>query len=212
MPVSSDAPKLIFEPVDLAYIGPGGVQRADGLDEALVIGKRGETTQLVMRFAVTIPPEGKLQRALLVMDALPRCPRQPGRIRLELAHVEAPWTSAELSEARRPDLSLPMHAGDITVTPPKALRLDVTEVVRGWTEHRKRYHGIVLQGVGDSASGACFTSGVAWGRGPRLEVYLWPDDEGEGGGGGAGGGEGGAGGGSGGEGGASGGGGAGGGR
>lgn len=194
MPISTDAAMMTFEPVDLAYVAPGGVQARADLDEALVIGRRGEAAQLVMRYAVTIPPERKLQRALLVMDPLPRCPRQPGRIRLEVAHVLAPWSSGELSPARLPKLSLPMHAGDLTVTPARALRVDVTDVVREWAEHRSRYHGLALQGVGDSATGACFTSGVAWGRGPRLEIYLWPDDDGSGGGGGAGGGEGGGGG------------------
>lgn len=188
MPVSANAPMLTFEPVDLAYFAEGEVRAQASLGEALVIGRRGHSSQLVMRYAVAVPPEAKLQRALLVMDPLPRCPRQPGRIRLEVSHVLAPWNSSELSAARRPELSLPMHAGDVTVTPPRALRLDVTDVVRAWAEHRSRYHGLALHGVGDSATGACFTSGVAWGRGPRLEIYLWPEDDGDGGGGGAGGG------------------------
>ena len=172
MPVSADAPMLAFEPVDIAYLADGAVRGRNDLREELIIGQRGRSTKLVMRFAVAIPPEEKLQRALLVMDPLPRCPRQPGRVRLEVAHVLAPWKSAELSAASPPELSLPMYAGDVTVTPEKALRVDVTDVVRQWATHRSRYHGLALQGVGDSATGACFTSGVAWGRGPRLEICL----------------------------------------
>lgn len=191
MPVSTEAPRLTFEPVDLAYITGEGVQGPAELDEALVIGQRGHSAQLVMRFAVSWPEGERLQRALLVMDPLPRCAPQPGRVRLELAHVTAPWLSGALTEAQRPELSLPMHAGEIRVTPPSPLRLDVTEVVRDWAAHRKRHHGLALSGVGDSPSGACFTSGVAWGQGPRLEIYLWPEEDGEGGGGGAGGGAGG---------------------
>jgi hypothetical protein len=28
---------------------------------------------------------------------------------------------------------------------------------------------------GDSPTGACYTTGLTWGTGPRLSVYLWPE-------------------------------------
>jgi uncharacterized membrane protein YgcG len=186
MPISTDAPRLTFAPADLAYIADGLVQGPDQLDETIVLGQRDQPRTLLMRFAVQWPDGERLQRALLVLEPMPRCPRRPGRLRLSLAHLTEPWTSKGLSLGRLPDRSLPMSAGSIGATPAQPLRLDVTEIVRAWDAHDKRYHGLALSAEGDSDSGACFTTGLTVGHGPRLEVYLWPDeDAGKGGAGGS---------------------------
>ena len=64
---------------------------------------------------------------------------------------------------------------DLAATPARVLRIDVTEVVRGWAKDRKRYHGLALIANGTSDTGACFTSGLTWGQGPRLQIFLRPD-------------------------------------
>jgi hypothetical protein len=127
------------------------------------------------RFAVKLPPKARLQRALLVMDPMPQCTRLPGRIHLELSHVLSPWRSGSISWSRQPDLSLPMRASTVTATPPLPVRLDVTELVREWGEHRGRYYGLGLNAAGRGPGRACFTTGLTWGTGPRLEVFLAPE-------------------------------------
>jgi hypothetical protein len=97
---------------------------------------------------------------------------------LEVAHVLAPWKSSELSGGKRPKLGIPMRAGETSVTPVRPLRIDVTEIVRAWAKHRKRYHGLAVMAAGNSPTGACFTTGLTGGDGPRLSVYLWPEDAG----------------------------------
>lgn len=129
---------------------------------------------LLLRFAVALPPERSIQRALLVLDAMPDCARLPGRVQLELAQVRSRWQPDAVSWSRRPELDMPMRAGAVHATPHRPLRLDVTKLVRQWGEHRGRYHGLAVLAQGEGPGPACFTTGATWGQGPRLEVYLAP--------------------------------------
>jgi hypothetical protein len=78
-------------------------------------------------------------------------------------------------------MSVPMRAATVSATPARPLRLDVTELLREWRVDPERYHGLALLGSGDSDTGACYTSGLRWGSGPRLEVYLAPKEPKDGG-------------------------------
>ena len=177
IPVSLDAPRLTFPPIDLAWIHGGEVQGPTELGEALVLGRQGEADSLLLlRFAVSIPEDARLQRALLWLEPLPRCERRPGRVAFEVAQVLSPWRSSGLAGGERPDLSLPMYAAEASVTPPQPLRIDVTELVKAWAERRDSYHGLALSAAGDGQTGACYASGVTWGRGPELRVFLWPEE------------------------------------
>ena len=195
MPVSTDAPRSTFEPADLAWISADGVRGPDEVGETFVLGKRSDRdAMLLMRFAIALPDDARLQRAVISLDPMPQCVRRPGRIEIEVAHVLSPWRSSQLTAGNQPKLGLPMRLAETSATPAKPLRIDVTEIVQAWKEHRKRYHGVALSASGESDSGACYTTGLAYGVGPRLDLYFWPDDEGQGGGGGEGGEQGGAGG------------------
>lgn len=176
MPISTNAPLLRFEPVDLLWVDGAQAQQKGELGDRIVLGADGHAdAKLYLRFAISVPPAERVQRAILNLDPLPMCDRKPGRMALEVAHIVAPWKSSELSGAERPKLGIPMRVGEASVTPPKPLRLDVTEIVKAWARHRKRYHGIALMAAGTSATGACYTSGLSYGQGPRLSVYLWPE-------------------------------------
>ncbi len=181
MPISTDAERLTFRPEDLAWITGSGIVAPPELGPTIRLGKRGETETLLMRYSVELPEDGKVQRALLVLDPLPDCAPRPGRIALELAHVLSPWRSAELTRGNQPRLDLPMRLADTRATPAQPLRIDVTEIVRRWAKHRKRYHGIALIANGTSDTGACFTTGLTWGEGPRLQIFLRPDAPADGG-------------------------------
>jgi hypothetical protein len=174
MPVSADATRVEYPPVDVAWLGGDDAQSLGSLGDKIVLGKRGAAETLVLRFAVKLPPEKKLQKALLRLEPLARCERAPGRIALELADVIAPWSSAQLARGRRPKLGIPMRIADTSATPARPLLLDVTELVRRWQQHEGRFHGVALLAHGNSASGACFSSGVSDAVGPRLQVFFWP--------------------------------------
>jgi hypothetical protein len=176
MPISGQAPRLEFEPEDYLWLDGKLAQGPDTIGDRFVLGKAGASgAKLLMRFAVSLPPGARVQRALLLLDPLPQCARRPGRMAVEVAHVLSPWESSETQAGTQPRLSLPMRAGEASVTPPRPLRLDITEIVREWADHRTRYHGVALMASGDSPTGACFTTGVTWGEGPRLHIYVWPE-------------------------------------
>ena len=175
MPVSTKAEMLVFQPADLAWIGEHGITAAADLGPTITLGKRGQADTLVMRYAIELEEDARVQRALLVLDPMPDCVRRPGRIALELAHVRSPWRSGELTRGTQPHLELPMRLPDTTATPPRPLRIDVTEVVRGWAADRKGFHGLAIIANGTSDTGACYTSGLTWGQGPRLQVFLRPE-------------------------------------
>lgn len=176
MPISTKAPLLRFEAADFAW-ADGEVAGPETIGDRIVLGEAGHASaKLYLRFAISIPPAERVQRALLTLTPLSSCTRKPGRMALEVAHILEPWSSAAMSSGDRPKLDIPMRAGETSVTPARPLRIDVTELVRAWAEHKKRYHGLALMAAGDSATGACFTSGLTAGQGPALHVYLWPDE------------------------------------
>lgn len=177
MPVSTNAPLMRFDPVDLAWVDGASMHGPSDIGDRIVLGEEGHAAaKLYLRFAIAVPPAERVQRAILTLQPLPSCARKPGRMALEVAHILAPWRSADLGAGKRPKLGLPLRAGEASVTPALPLNIDVTEIVKAWGKHRTRYHGIALMAAGNSATGACYSSGLSWGEGPQLKVYLWPDE------------------------------------
>lgn len=176
-PVHLEAQRITLAAADWiglsASDGPVRPPRA----EQITLGdpRRGEDL-LLLRFAAELPTDAQVERALLVLDALPRCARRPARVRVELQHVLSPWRSTTASWTQRPKLGLPMKATTFPVLPARPLRLDVTALLEGWRSHRNRYHGIGLSAVGSGPGMACYASGLGVGRAPRLEIYLAPPD------------------------------------
>jgi hypothetical protein len=177
MPVSLKASRMVFEPEDVGFFaGNEGTAKA-ALGSTIALGKRDRQELLLLRFALSLPEDARLQRALLVLEPFADCVRRPGRVQIELAQVLSPWQSFEVEHNKLPKLSVPMRAPNTSATPPRPLRIDVTEIVRAWREEPGRYHGLALLAAGESDTGACYATGVSLGEGPRLDVYLWPEDK-----------------------------------
>jgi hypothetical protein len=172
VPAAIHARRLLFEPRDVAWLGRRERKSRDRLGEVLQLGKGGDGGMLVMRFALELPAEHELEHALLVLEPMPACERRPGTVELELAQVLSPWSSTDLERGRPPKLGVPLRAPSALVTPAQPLRLDVTELVASWLQRRDRYHGLALLASGDSPTGACFTTGMTWGNGPELHVFV----------------------------------------
>src|SRR5690606_25714863 len=92
-PVSTLAPRLTAVPEDVAWVDGREVQPRDALAPLLRLGRADDRSALYMRFALELPDEARVQRALLLLDPMPDCPTQPGRLVLEVAPVLAPWRS-----------------------------------------------------------------------------------------------------------------------
>ena len=173
LPVATKSMRVSYAPEDIAEVDGNATRGPAKLGPFFLLGKKGAgETKLLMRFKVELPVETVLQRALLVLEPMPRCGRRPGYVRLELADLLAPWQSDTVSSRRLPRMSTPMFTGNHAVLPARALRLDVTSLVRQWEEHRGRYHGVALIASGTSPSGGCYSTGLMVGKGPRLELFL----------------------------------------
>lgn len=172
-PVPLTARRLVYPPEDIALWDGQALHDATRLPDAIVLGRRDRHERLLLRFALPRrPPRGRLQRALLRLDPLPHCPVRAGRMAVELATILTPWRSTALSPGRLPRLDLPWRLADHSATPSAVWHLDVTALVRRWRREGNHDHGLALLTAGNSDTGACFSSGVRWGRGPRLVLYF----------------------------------------
>jgi hypothetical protein len=177
-PVSYEAERLVFEPVDVAKLSASEPTSQLGESDTIVLGDPRESQSLLLlRFALTLPSTTRLEAAVLRLDPMPRCGVMPATVRLELCQVLSRWSSDTVRWARRPELGLPMRGTSVAATPPRPFRLDVTDLVREWDLHPERYHGLGLLASGEGPGSLCFASGLRSAAGPRLEVYLAPSPD-----------------------------------
>jgi hypothetical protein len=174
-PVSLDAERLLFGPIDWVKLSAKQEPQAPTDGEVITLGDPAAGSELLLlRFATKLPPGARVQRAFVVLAPMPQCASRPAAIRLELSHVLSSWRSESLSWSRQPKLGLPMRVATVRTLPARPLRLDVTDLLRQWQSHPNRHHGLGLSAAGTGPGKACYTAGLTGGHGPRLEVYLAP--------------------------------------
>ncbi|MSP25503.1 MAG: hypothetical protein EXR75_10130 [Myxococcales bacterium] len=169
VPVSSFASRSVLLPRALAVISSAQVQGAWEPRMTVVLGRRGDTTTVLVDFAVTKETiRSPVQRAFIVIDPDLECRVTRGELSTELSLVREPWSTRTVSWRHRPAASPPMFAGRWSLPPSQTLRLDVTELLRDALEEPRRVEGLALAFTGTSEDGACFslTPGAL-----RLELF-----------------------------------------
>lgn len=170
-PASGDSARQVVAPDELAVISARGAQ--DAHPDAIALGQaaRGSTVVL-LRYAPRWSDRAEVEAAFLVLEPLAGAPPLQLPVRVELARVLEPWSAATATWARQPRLALPTPAATLRPSAPAPLRVEVTEIVRGWAKRPRHEHGIAILAGGDDPFGAVFASGRSDGHAPRLEVYL----------------------------------------
>ncbi len=169
-PVPETARRHQFEPVATAQLD-GGL--ASPVQEPIVL---SEDHTLLLRFAIDLPAESRLQSAWLELRRSPLCLPRPARVKLGVSHVFSRWH--EPTEARwlRPRLSPLMHAATTRATRVEPLRVEVTNVVRNWMDERTRFHGLLLgidrSEAAEASPRLCYSSGLLAHAGPLLVLYT----------------------------------------
>jgi hypothetical protein len=157
------ARRLLVEPVDVAYLRPGGATETAGL---ATLG-RGDGALVLLRFSAPLPPETSVVEAYLLMDRAADVEADPVPITLHVERVVDPWQGASASWARQPRLA-EVGASETRVLPSSGgfVRLEVRSVVERWRRRAKDEMGLAVVAAGRSATGLAFELP------PRLELYV----------------------------------------
>lgn len=182
-PSIESARRLVFRPVDVAYVKRGetpddpargalGVtgDAREGVPAQVALGRDGAT--LFLRFATDVPPSAKIVEAYLVLRRAALVDDDPAPTLLHATRIVAPWNGRSTSFARQPRLE-DVGAPATTVEPggPSLVRLDVRELVRLWARRDPDDHGVAVVGQSESATGTTFALAPASG-GAYLELYV----------------------------------------
>jgi hypothetical protein len=158
-PAAPDGVRILLPPRYLAILASRG--RAAG--GSLVV---------LLRFVASWRDDAEVVSAFLLLDPLSGAPPARSSTPIEIARILEPWSSETASWGRQPRLGLPEVSAIVVGRPIAPLRVDVTSIVRGWPKRARSEHGIALLAEGNDPFGAVYSTGIAGGAGPRLEVYV----------------------------------------
>jgi len=174
-PAVQSSRRLVFEPVEVAYIPPEG---GDATAPAIaVLGK--DRARLFLKFAVPLPPEQEVIEAYVLLSRSDTYDADPSPISLHATRIVEAWSPRSTSWATQPqteDVRAPKTT--VTASGRPLVRLDVRELVQKWRRRDARDQGIAVVAERPSATGMAFAlapreaegSGVV--RGPILELYV----------------------------------------
>lgn len=167
VPVAAEARRRVLEPVDSRFVDR--LTTEGEASEVRLGSQAGGGALLLLRFE---PSEvgGAPRRAFLVLTPVDEAPGDSGTIEVEVSPIVEPWRSGD--RGALPRLGAPLARARWTLSPPRAARIDVTELVRGWLEQPGATHGMALRAFHGEALGGRFGLDGAAGVGPRLDVYL----------------------------------------
>jgi hypothetical protein len=163
LPAIATARRLVYEPVDVAYLRPDAP--ADAVGVAAV--GRGDGALIIARFSVLLAPEVSILEAYLLLDRATDVEGDPAPVTLHAARLVQPWDVATVSWARQPRLE-EVGAPETGVRPGSGamVRLEVRGIVERWRRHDRGEMGIAVVAQGKSATGMAFVLP------PRLELYV----------------------------------------
>ncbi len=170
-PSPSNTRRLLLEPAELAVIASRSAAREQP-PATIALGRAADgTVELLLRFEADFPKGTQIVSAFILLEplagALPTTPTS-----FEMARILDPWDAATVTWGRQPRLSLAALAALNHPTHDGPVRVDVTQLVREWSEGRPDDHGIALLVEGKDPIGTAYSTGMSQGHGPRLEVYL----------------------------------------
>lgn len=169
-PAIANARRLLFDPIDVAYVRAGDGSSDAPPAVATFGGTRDRGATAFVRFAAAVPPEATVLEAYVVLSRARDVDGDAAPIVLRATRVVEAWDARSLSWAHQPrvvDDGTPATrvvpaAGDI-------VRLDVREIVERWRRRGKGDSGVAIVAEGDSGQrGVPF----AMAPGPRLEIYV----------------------------------------
>jgi hypothetical protein len=154
-PAIQSARRMVYEPVDIAFIRPGDGARGGVLPPIASLGRASDSSALLLlRFRVPISKDAKIIEAYLLMDRTTAIDADPMPIVLHAARIIEPWDGRSISWALLPRIE-ETRSPSTTVEPSGrgAIRLDVRALVEHWRLHEKSDQGLAVVSESTSPSG-----------------------------------------------------------
>ncbi|HEY2514462.1 MAG TPA: DNRLRE domain-containing protein [Polyangiaceae bacterium] len=159
--------RIVVDPVAVARIGPG--EASPTATVAPLARARDAGAELLLRFAVALPPGATVVDANLLLDRAPYVDGDPAPVSLHAARIEEPWSAGAVTWERAPRLDPLGRAPRTTIDDARrTVRLDVRSLVRRWSFHAADEQGIAV--IADQTSPTGITISLADGASPKDEA------------------------------------------
>ncbi len=177
------AHRWLYAPVDTALVARGmrgmrdewafdgrvpAASPAQAPHSLATLGK-GDGALVLLRFAITLPPEADVLEAYLLFRQADAVDADPDPILLHAARVTDPWDGRSVTWAHAPRLvEVGAPVTRVGAATGRIVRLDVRAIVQRWRRRPGEDFGIAVVAEGPSATGVTFAlepvpAGDGWG-------------------------------------------------
>jgi len=162
--------RMVCAPSGMAYVSTAG--DASGLKGDLRFGGPLGRSAVYLKFSAEWRARGIPEQAFLTLFARESSASTDAPVTLEVWRINADWQPRTLRHwSAKPSLAPPYARTRVTASPAQDVRIDVTELVRFAAQNPERDFGIGVISSGGEGPGVSFSSGLAGGLAPRLELY-----------------------------------------
>jgi len=170
VPVGDDARRVVVFPGDVAAVAEN---LAGGAHATLPLGGRSAGDAAVyLAFVHGLDRDDDVEAAWVVVEPAAGAVTASAWIEVEARDIPRAFASASVDWARRPQTARPSSRARTRGAAGSTLRVDVTDLVRGWIANNRRDGRVALVADADADVGATFSTGLGAGPAPRLEIYL----------------------------------------
>jgi hypothetical protein len=180
VPAIQNAKRLVYAPVDVAYVRRGDGANGGALPAIASLGRASDAEAILfLRFDVPLAKDANVVEAYVVLDRTSAVDTDPTPITLHVARIVDAWDGRSISWASQPRVE-DTRSPSTTIDPGARarVRLDVRDLVQHWRRHEKSDRGLAVVADTTSETGMAFALTAvsevdqAERTGPRLELYV----------------------------------------
>lgn len=166
--------RLLFAPVDLAYLAPGEPPQGGSIPAVVTLGRESDA-RLLAKFDVPLSEGATIVEAYLLLpvaEGVDVDPAGSSPLYLHALRIVDPWDSRSVRWSMQPrTVEVHAPATKVTAAGRPLVRLDVRDIVARWPRREKDDDGIAV--VATTGSVGSRGPGVAFGMARFfLEVYV----------------------------------------
>lgn len=158
VPAIQSARRLVYAPVDLAFIRRGDAPTGGAPPPIAPLGRASDGAAiLLLRFDVPLAKDANVLEAYLDLERTSAVDVDLAPISLHAARIVGPWDGRSISWALQPRIE-ESRGASTTVAPAagRLVRVDVRDLVLRWRIHEPADHGIAVVADATSATGMAF--------------------------------------------------------